>query len=55
MDETMIQLMALKDAQIDALTKANIELVSKVVLLNKNTDKMMELVKRLNPELFNEK
>jgi len=54
MDETMIQLVALKDAQIQALTKANEELVSKIELLNSNNDAILELIKQLNPDLFNE-
>jgi len=54
MDETMIQLMAMKDAQIQALTKANEELVSKIQLLNSNNDAILELIKQLNPNLFNE-
>ena len=54
MDETMIQLVALKDAQIQALTKANEELISKIELLNSNNDAILELIKQLNPDLFNE-
>ena len=54
MDETMIQLIAMKDAQIQALTNANQELLSKIELLNSNSDAIIELVKKLNPNLFNE-
>lgn len=54
MDETMIQLIAMKDAQIQALTNANQELLSKVELLTSNNDAIIELVKQLNPGLFNE-
>ena len=54
MDETMIQLIAMKDAQIQALTNANQELLSKVELLTSNNDAIIELVKQLNPSLFNE-
>jgi len=54
MDETMIQLIAMKDAQIQALTNANAELVSKIELLNSNNDAIIELVRQLNPSLFNE-
>jgi Mg2+ and Co2+ transporter CorA len=54
MDETMIQLIAMKDAQIQALTNANKELLSKVELLTSNSDAIIELVKQLNPSLFNE-
>jgi len=54
MDETMMQLIAMKDAQIQALTNANKELLSKVELLTSNSDAIIELVKQLNPSLFNE-
>ena len=54
MDETMIQLIAMKDAQIQALTNANKELLSKVELVTSNSDAIIELVKQLNPSLFNE-
>ena len=54
MDETMLQLIAMKDAQIQALTNANEELLSKIELLNSNSDAIIELVKQLNPSLFNE-
>ena len=54
MDETIIQLIAMKDAQIQALTNANEELLSKIELLNNNSDAIIELVKELNPDLFNE-
>mgnify|MGYP006104526981 FL=1 len=54
MDETMIQLIAMKDAQIQALTKANEELTLSVQLLNSNTKAMTVLVRELNPELFDE-
>ena len=54
MDETMIQLIAMKDAQIQALTNANQELLSKVELLTSNSDAIIELVKQLKQSLFNE-
>ena len=54
MDDPMIQLIALKDAQIQALTKANEELTLSVQLLNSNTEAMTVLVRKLNPELFDE-
>ena len=54
MDETMIQLIAMKDAQIQALTKANDELVSKMELVNSNTEILLEKVKVLNPGIFDE-
>ena len=44
----------MKDAQIQALTNANEELLSKIELLNNNSDAIIELVKELNPDLFNE-
>ena len=54
MDETMIQLIAMKDAQIQALTKANDELVSKMELVNSNTKILLEKVEVLNPGIFDE-
>ena len=54
MDETMTQLIALKDAQIQALTKANDELVSKLELVSSNTKILLEKVKVLYPGIFDE-
>ena len=54
MDETMIQLMAMKDAQIQALTKANDELSSKLELVSSNTRILLEKVKVLYPGIFDE-
>ena len=54
MDETMIQLIAMKDAQIQALTKANDELNSKLELVSSNTRILLEKVKVLYPGIFDE-
>ena len=54
MDETMTQLIALKDAQIQALTKANDELNSQLELVSSNTRILLEKVKVLYPGIFDE-
>ena len=54
MDETMIQLIAMKDAQIQALTKANYELNSQLELVSSNTRILLEKVKVLYPGIFDE-
>jgi hypothetical protein len=54
MDETMIQLIAMKDAQIQALTKANDELNSQLELVSSNTRILLEKVKVLYPGIFDE-